>query len=59
MIERILGDPTMTKVNATKQSSLYQYLLVGGVVVVLAYTSTYLLAVSPMLIRVIGPLFGN
>ncbi len=49
----------MTKVNATKQSSLYQYLLVGGVVVVLAYTSTYLLAVSPMLIRVIGPLFGN
>ncbi|MFZ0255506.1 MAG: hypothetical protein WAN46_07665 [Gammaproteobacteria bacterium] len=49
----------MTQINSTKQSKLYQFLLLGGVVVLLAYTSTYLLAVSPMLIRVIGPLFGS
>lgn len=49
----------MTHVTTTKQSKLYQYLLVGGAVLLLAYTSTYLLAVSPMLIRVIGPWFGN
>ena len=49
----------MTQISSTKQSKLYQFLLLGGVVVLLAYTSTYLLAVSPMLIRVIGPLFGS
>jgi hypothetical protein len=49
----------MMKLNSTKQSSLYQYLLVAGLVVLLAYTTTYLLAVSPLLIRVIGPLFGS
>lgn len=49
----------MMKVNSSKQANFYQYLLAGGLVAVLAYTSTYLLAVSPMLIRVIGPLFGN
>jgi hypothetical protein len=49
----------MDKLGATKQSKFYQYVLVGGVVVLLAYTSTYLLAVSPMIIRVIGPLFGS
>lgn len=49
----------MTKVHSAKQANLYQYLLAGGLVALLAYTGTYLLAVSPMLIRVIGPLFDN
>lgn len=49
----------MDKITSSKQSKLYQYVLVGGMIVLLAYASTYLLAVSPMLIRVIGPLFGN
>jgi hypothetical protein len=41
-----------------KQDKLYEPLLVGGIIVVVAYALMYLLAASPVLIRALGPLLG-
>nr|MBS0022139.1 hypothetical protein [Gammaproteobacteria bacterium] len=40
-------------------NKLYEPLLVGGILVVLAYTAMYLLAASPVLIRALGPMFAS
>lgn len=37
----------------------YEPLLVAAIIVVLAYTASYLIAVSPVLIRAIGPLLAT
>lgn len=42
-----------------KRQKLYEPLLIGGIVVVLAYAAMYLLAESPVLIRVLAPLLGS
>jgi len=42
-----------------KRQKLYEPLLVGGIVVTLAYAVMYLLAESPVIIRAIGPWFGS
>lgn len=42
-----------------EKGRLYSFLLAGGVVVLLAYTLTYLLTVSPLVVRAIGTMLGN
>jgi hypothetical protein len=37
----------------------YSFLLGAGIVVLLAYTVTYLLTVSPLVVRAIGSALGN
>jgi hypothetical protein len=49
----------MTTHTQDKRHKLYEPLLVGGIVVVLAYAVTYLLAASPVIIRALGPIIGS
>lgn len=42
-----------------KRQKLYEPLLVGSIIVTLAYGVMYLLATSPVIVRAIGPLFGS
>lgn len=42
-----------------EKGRLYSFLLATGIVVLLAYTVTYLLTVSPLVVRAIGTALGG
>jgi hypothetical protein len=42
-----------------EKGGVYSLLLTGGVVVLLAYTVTYLLTVSPLVVRALGTVLGG
>ncbi len=42
-----------------KEHKFHEPILVGGVIVILAYAAMYLLAASPVVIRALGPLFAS
>ena len=47
------------KDSRAEKGRLYSLLLAGGVVVLLAYTLTYLLTVSPLVVRALGTVLGG
>ena len=47
------------KGNRVEKGRLYSFLLAGGVVILLAYSATYLLTVSPLVVRAIGTALGG
>jgi hypothetical protein len=42
-----------------ERQKIQQLLIAGGIVLVLAYAGTYLLATTPYLIRALGPILGQ
>lgn len=48
-----------TETNLDRKATLHKFLLAVGVIAMLAYTLTYLFAVSPILIRALGAMFAG
>lgn len=48
-----------TEIPSAKKLRLHRLLLAGGIVALFAYAATYLLTVSPIVVRAIGTVLGG